>query len=114
MGRKKINLKFRYDIDWLKKLKITGIVIWPYILFADPPDDVSDSTFRHELQHVYQIINRTPFRFYLTYFWWSIRYKYSGNPFEIDAIIAQTKPLTEAEEKMKWRSREHYKNSQVA
>ena len=56
------------DVAWMKKLGVSGIVIWPRILFAREAGDLPNWLFRHELEHAYQIIRDGPFRFYLKYF----------------------------------------------
>jgi len=106
MSRKQIDLKFRYDVGWCRKLRIAGVVIWPYIFFAADKKTISPAIFRHELQHVYQIVSMGVFKFYLTYFWYSIRYGYEHHPLEIEAIEAALKPLTSTEELLLCKSKD--------
>jgi len=98
-------LKIRYGVEWMKKQQVRGIVIGRTMMFADAPWDVPEWLFRHEMQHVYQIARLGFVRFYLLYFYYSLRYGYANNPFEVEARKAQTESLT-AEERVLWKLRE--------
>lgn len=69
-------------------------VIFPFMLFRDYKQDVDDTLFRHEWEHVEQVQRDGWFKFYLLYIWYSIRYGYKNNPYEVAARAAQYKPLT--------------------
>ena len=71
------------------------MVIYPFMLFRQPKDEVSDTLFRHELQHVYQVRDIGWLRFYAKYLYYSLRYGYMDNPYEIEAYDAQDQPLTD-------------------
>jgi len=98
-----INIEF--DVDWMKKYRVRGIVMWPNMRFAETAVDVPDWLFRHELEHVYQIMREGPLRFYLKYFYNAVRYGYDDNPYEVEARLRQREPFTESEEQLLWKLR---------
>lgn len=104
---------FHTDVDWMKKIPLGkghlgGIVLWSHICFAAKAEDIPEWLFRHELEHVYQQIRDGRLRFYLKYFYYSIRYRsYSKNPYEIEAHERQHLPLQESEEQALWNLREN-------
>ena len=90
--------------NWFARLIIgpwSGKVIYPFVMFADPKNEVSDRLFRHELQHVYQVREMGWFGFYLKYLWLGIRHGYKNHPFEREAVDHQFDPLTDEEIKLK-------------
>ena len=108
------NIVIRCDNDWMKRTWVRGIVIGNRILFADPADKVPSWLLRHELEHIYQQTREGIFKFYLKYFWYSLRYGYKKNPFELEAYARQNDPLTQNEEQLLWKLREDSPKSQVA
>jgi hypothetical protein len=72
-----------------------GMVLWPWMWIKAA--HVSTRLFRHELEHCYQIARLGRLRFYVTYLFYSVRYGYKRNPFEVEARKAEMKPLTEVE-----------------
>ncbi len=104
--------KFHTDLDWLKRLTPKGfsngmgVVLWNRICFSMPADDIPHWLFRHELEHVYQQIREGRVRFYLKYFYYSLRYGYQNNPYEVEAYSRQHDPLTTSEEQALWKLRE--------
>jgi len=89
----------------MKKYKVGGIVIWPRIMFGAPHHEVPKWLFRHELEHAYQILREGAFLFYLKYFYYSLRYGYRNNPFEVEARNCQHQELTMTEEELLWKLR---------
>lgn len=101
LTRHAVNIRQVYNVRWLKKLGIGGFVWFPTIYFAEPKERVSDEVFRHEMQHVYQIIAMGKWKFFFTWFWYSLSRGYLNNPLEIEAIANQCKPLNQAERMIK-------------
>ena len=98
---------FHCDVAWMKKLPpLGGIVLWNRICFSMPADQIPEWLFRHELEHVYQQIREGRLRFYLKYFYYSLRYGYKRNPFELEAYHNQNIPLQPGEEQALWKLRE--------
>jgi hypothetical protein len=91
-------VEFHFDVDWMKQARVRGVVIGRRILFAEPVANLSPEIFKHELEHAYQVMREGTWRFYLKYFYYSLRYGYHNNPFEIEAFAQQRKPLTKSEE----------------
>lgn len=89
----------------MKHNGIRGMVIYPFVLFADPVEDVPDWVFKHEMEHVYQFQEMGHFQFYTKFLYYQIRYGYKHNPLEIEARTAQVRPLTELEEELIWKLR---------
>jgi hypothetical protein len=98
--------KFHCDMDWMKRSRVRGVVIWNHICFSLPAEDIPHWLFRHELEHVYQQIRDGRALFYLKYFYYSLRYGYKKNPYEVEAYAKQDLPLTKTEEDALWRLRE--------
>lgn len=99
--------KFRYKHwylnNWLtnRNRRWLGITLYPYILFRDEKELVSDRLFKHELCHIYQVQRIGWIKYYVTWLYYNIRYGYSGNPFEEEARLYDNDPLTEQERKWK-------------
>ncbi len=96
---------FRCDVDWMKRAKVRGIVIGRNILFAEPAKDVQQFLFRHELEHGYQQMRDGRIKFYLKYFYYTLRYGYDDNPYEVEAREKAVLPLTTNEEQLLWKLR---------
>ena len=69
---------------WIPKLlRVNGIVLYPYVLFAKEP---SERLMAHEMIHVEQIQRYGVVMFYLRYLWETIRPRgYKFNILEIEA-----------------------------
>lgn len=72
-------------------------VLFPFMFFREAKEDVSDTLFRHEMEHVYQVMRDGWWRFYITYLWHLYRYGYMKIPYELEAYDRQTQPLTTVE-----------------
>lgn len=94
---------FICDVDWMKKHRVRGIVIWPRVMFHCSADELPTWVFRHELEHAYQIMRDGPILFYLKYFYFSLRYGYDNNPYEVEARYRQHNVLTPTEEELLWK-----------
>ena len=92
--------EFRTDVDWLKRLGIRGVVIGRRLYFAEPAHLIPEFVFRHELEHAYQQIREGRLRFYLKYLYYSLRYGYEKNPFEVEARERALYPLTAYEDEV--------------
>ncbi len=103
---KTIQIKIRGDIDWLKRLRVRGIVVGHTMYLAEPFATCPEFVFRHELEHIYQIGRDGRFFFYLKYFYYSLRYGYEKNPYELEARAAALYPLSTNEEELLWKLRE--------
>ena len=95
-----------YNIRFLSKLGISAITLFPCILFADDKNSVSESLFRHELEHIYQVQRLGWIRFYSSYLksYFSFRLKGLGHhvsywsiPFEVEARESENQQLTAQE-----------------
>lgn len=91
-----MKLRIKYNVSRLIVWK-AAIVIYPFMLFRRKQMYVSEQLFRHELQHVYQVEDIGWLKFYVKYLWFSLRYGYKKNPYEIEAYDAQEQPLTTIE-----------------
>lgn len=80
---------------------IGGMVLYPFILFKRPKKDITDSLFRHEMEHIYQIRREGFLKFYLKNLWYNLAKGYKNNPFEMEAYAIQYTPLTDMERKIK-------------
>lgn len=100
------NVKIRCDVHWMKRTWVRGVVIGNRILFSAPASEIEPWLLRHELEHAYQQMREGVILFYCKYFYYSIRYGYKKNPYEIEAYQRQTDPLTTNEEQLLWRLKE--------
>lgn len=92
-------VRFKYG-HWLpKKLDVTAITLYPYVLFADREDDVEEWLWNHEIAHVNQIIKWGRWRFYVSYLLYYFAARVAGHnhydsyyliPWEIDARAAES------------------------
>ncbi len=70
-------------VSWLPlPRRFVAITIAPFIFHKVP---LSEALKRHELVHIEQVNRLGWVRFYVTYLWYSIKYGYDKNPFEIEA-----------------------------
>jgi hypothetical protein len=88
--------RIRYS-HWFVPLGYKAWVIAPYIFFKTNKETTTDRLFRHELEHIYQVDREGWFKFYIKYIWYSIRYGYLKNPYEVEARTAQERPLSPVE-----------------
>jgi len=98
-------VEFICDVDWMKRYGVRGVVIGRKIMFAQPAKEIPQWCFRHELEHAYQQIRDGRITFYLKYFYYSLRYGYEDNPYEVEARERSTLPLTENEVEIAWKLR---------
>ena len=102
--------EIRADVDWMKRVNCKGIVLGRRILFSMPAEEIPIWLFRHEVEHAYQQIREGRVLFYLKYFYYSVRYGYHYNPYEIQARDREKLPLTDSEEQALWKLREDSQN----
>jgi len=101
-----MKLRFKYACKghWLWRWPLgrsNAKVLHPFILFAAPRKDVSDKLFRHEMEHVYQIMRDGWWTFYIKWLWHTYKLGYLDNPYEIKARTAAEMPLTATERNFK-------------
>ncbi len=90
--------------NWFQRWVIgrwRGKVLYPFVLFRMSKEKVSDSLFRHEMQHVYQVWQMGWLGFHFKYVWLGIRHGYRNHPFEIEANEREDDPLTDKEIKLR-------------
>ncbi len=93
-------LRIRYNVGRWIMGRFHGKVLYPFVLFSQPKDQITASLFRHELEHVYQVQRMGWFKFYATYLIHAVKYGYDKIPVEVEASKIQYTPLTEAERKL--------------
>lgn len=74
-------------------------MLYPFVLFAKEKKDVPVWLFRHEMEHVYQIMRMGWWTFYIRYLWYVLWKGYTDHPFEVEATERQNEPLTATEER---------------
>jgi hypothetical protein len=80
---------------------IGGMTIYPFILFRKSKEEITDSLFRHELEHIYQVERIGWIKFYVTYLWHNVKAGYRNNPYELQAEERENDPLTVEERALK-------------
>lgn len=84
--------------NWkLMSRKHYGFVLYPFIFFRLPKEEVVSYMYKHELHHVHQIREMGVLRFYWEYLIQTLKYGYICNKFEVEARLAQAVALTEEE-----------------
>lgn len=101
-----MKLRFKYDCrgHWFWRWligKANAKVLHPFILFANPKKDISDKLFRHEMEHVYQIMRDGWWTFYIRWLWHAWKLGYLDIPYEVKARKAAETPLTATERNFK-------------
>ena len=75
---------------FLRKFKYGGVTIPPFGIYILEERLGEERLKIHELAHWAQYQRMGLVMFYLTYFWYNIRYGYHMNPMEIEARNAET------------------------
>jgi len=96
-----MKLRIKYNVPKWIMWGYAGKVRYPFVLFRDSQNRVSDKLFRHELEHVYQIQREGVLKFYAKYLWYLVRRGYKNVPYEIEARAKARTPLTIDERKLK-------------
>ena len=95
------DIKLIYNFFLFRKSWIGGMTIYPFIIFKRKREEISDTIFRHEMEHIYQVRELGWFRFYLTYLWQNLTVGYKKNKYELAAKVVENTPLTDYERKLK-------------
>lgn len=82
-----------YKFPWFWR-QYRAFVLYPFIFFKESKEEVSETLFRHEWEHVLQVRALGWFRFYRDYLLETWRVGYTRNRFEIAANEVQNRPLT--------------------
>lgn len=61
----KLRICFHHPLPRL--LKVEAIVLYPFILFSRPREQISISILHHEMIHIRQIRTQGPLKFYFSY-----------------------------------------------
>lgn len=80
-----------------------AFVLFPFMFFREPKERVSDELFRHEMEHVYQVMRHGWWKFYIRWLWQYFRVGYDKIDYEIEAYKVQNRPLTTVERYFKER-----------
>jgi hypothetical protein len=72
--------------DILKRFKILGIALFPFIIVRKKTDDI---IINHEKIHIQQQLELGVIPFYIIYLIWHLKYGYINNPFEVEAFNNQ-------------------------
>jgi len=71
---------------WFLRKWVKGITLYPFIFFQGKP---TRTLRKHEYVHIEQIHRHGILKFYLLYIYYSIRFGYEKNPFEIEAYTKE-------------------------
>lgn len=75
---------------WFLPKKFVAVVLYPFIFYKGYPDY---RIIVHEHKHIEQIKHHGVIRFYLLYLYYTIKFGYWLNPFEIEARSAENKTV---------------------
>lgn len=85
MTFKPMNSLMRFFLpDW-----VHGLTIPPFGMYLRHPSTASASLKKHEQQHWTQYQRLGLVKFVVLYNWYTIRYGYTNNPFEVEAREAE-------------------------
>jgi len=91
-----MKLRVCYSSRLVRK-KYAAWVLFPFMFFRQAKEDVDDRLFRHEMQHVYQVLRMGWWVFYITYLWHLWRDGYARHPYELEAHMVEHDELTTVE-----------------
>ena len=91
-----MKLRICYSSRLIRK-KYAAWVLYPFIFIRDAKEDCSDRLFRHEMEHVYQVMRDGWWTFYIKYLYRLAKHGYMDNPNEVEARERENEPLTTAE-----------------
>lgn len=91
-----MKLRICYSSRLIRK-KYAAWVLYPFIFIRDAKEDCSDRLFRHEMEHVYQVMRDGWWTFYIKYLYRLAKHGYMDNPYEVEARERENEPLTTAE-----------------
>jgi len=95
-------MKLRVIYNWkLIRKPYTAFVLFPFMFVRHAKEDCSDRLFRHEMEHVYQVMRDGWWTFYIKYVYWLAKYGYMDHPYELEARDRENDPLTPTERKFK-------------
>lgn len=78
----------RVVLLWMKLTGFRGITL-PWAIYLHPTRIADMKLIRHEIKHAEQMKRDGVLRFLVKYLWWSVRYGYWNNPYEIEARAAE-------------------------
>lgn len=90
-------MKIRFNHWWFRLFPGAGVVLYPYVLFKRAPERTPGRLFRHEMQHVYQVQREGWLKFYVKWLYYTVRYGYKANPYEVVANAVENDSFTAAE-----------------
>lgn len=73
---------------WMRWTGYRGIAM-PWAVYIHPDRMWDAHLIRHELKHIEQMQNEGYIRFFTKYLWYSARYGYFDNPYEVEAREAE-------------------------
>ena len=82
----------RHIIAWfLRRFGFAGVALAPWGIYILPEHLANQRLTKHEIAHWRQYQRMGFLRFYATYLWYTVRYRYWNNPLEIEARAAELK-----------------------
>lgn len=95
-----MKLRIIYSSRLVRK-KYAAWVLYPFMFVSLPREDCDDRLFRHEMEHVYQVMRDGWWTFYIKYLYRLAVFGYMDNPYEVEARENENTPLTPTERKFK-------------
>ena len=95
-----MKLRVCYSSRLIRK-KYGAWVLYPFMFIRHSKEDCTDRLFRHEMEHVYQVMRDGWWTFYIKYLWHLYKHGYMDHPYEMEARDIENTPLTPTERKFK-------------
>lgn len=81
----KYNSRLAKLVAWLNRWEQAAITLGQTTYYSCPVEQVDVGWRRHEDKHKEQWARDGKLLFAIKYLWWSIRYGYKANPYEVEA-----------------------------
>tara|TARA_R110002126_G_scaffold255711_2_gene398764 strand:- start:8265 stop:8534 length:270 start_codon:yes stop_codon:yes gene_type:complete len=76
---------------FMKLCKFQGWTSFWNVIYLDPEYLQDEKLIKHEMTHIKQINEEGKIKFSIKYLFWTCRYGYWNNPYEVEARLAETK-----------------------
>ncbi len=77
-------------IKWYMKLcRFQGWTSYWNTIYLDPKYLTDERLIRHEMTHIKQMDEEGKFKFTCRYLWWTLKYGYQDNPYEVEARASE-------------------------
>ena len=73
----------------MKLCRFQGWTSYWNTIYLDPKYLTDERLIRHEMTHIKQMEEEGKFKFTCRYLWWTLKYGYQDNPYEVEARASE-------------------------